>query len=80
MANKSEGLPIARLLMVLSSISPLFILWAIRGANVKGLPESYFLAFCALIPRSHAPAWERIRSLTNLIVLISFGKKVYTLN
>jgi len=27
----SEGLKAARLLMVLSSISPLFILWAIRG-------------------------------------------------
>lgn len=26
-----EGLKAARLLMVLSSISPLFILWAIRG-------------------------------------------------
>jgi len=32
------------------------------------------------VPRSHAPAWERIRSLTNLTVLISFGKKAYTLN
>ncbi len=39
MTNKSEGLFIARLLMVLSSISPLFILWVIRGANVKGLLE-----------------------------------------
>jgi hypothetical protein len=49
MTNKSDGLSIARLLMVLSSISPLFILWAIRGANVKGLPEECFLAFCALM-------------------------------
>lgn len=49
MARKSEGLPIARLLMVLSSISPLFILWAIRGANVKGLSEGVFLAFCVLM-------------------------------
>ena len=30
--NKSEGLKIARLMMVFSSISPLFVLWAIRGS------------------------------------------------
>ena len=29
-----EGLKAARLLMVLSSISPLFILWAIRGNSL----------------------------------------------
>jgi hypothetical protein len=29
-----EGLRAARLLMVLSSISPLFILWAIRGNSL----------------------------------------------
>ncbi|WP_025769533.1 hypothetical protein [Thioalkalivibrio sp. HK1] len=42
----SEGLKIARLLMVLSSISPLFILWAIRGNSL--IPDIYFLGFCAL--------------------------------
>ena len=41
---KSEGLRSARLIMVLSSISPLFILWAIRGEKL--IPNSYFLAFC----------------------------------
>jgi positive regulator of sigma E activity len=35
----------ARLLMVLSSISPLFVLWAIRGNSL--IPDKYFLSFCA---------------------------------
>lgn len=42
-----EGLKAARLLMVLSSISPLFILWAIRGNSL--IPDVYFVAFCALM-------------------------------
>jgi len=43
----SEGLMAARLLMVLSSISPLFILWAIRGNSL--IPDLYFIGFCALM-------------------------------
>lgn len=39
-----EGMKCARLLMVLSSISPLFILWAIRGNGI--VPEYYFVLFC----------------------------------
>lgn len=42
-----EGLKIARLLMVLSSISPLFILWAIRGNGL--IPDEYFIGLCALM-------------------------------
>ncbi len=42
-----EGMRIARLLMVLSSISPLFILWGIRGNKL--IPDSYFLSFCGLM-------------------------------
>lgn len=42
-----EGLKAARLLMVLSSISPLFILWAIRGNGL--IPDRYFIGFCALM-------------------------------
>jgi len=41
----TEGLRAARLLMVLSSISPLFILWAIRGNTL--IPSLWFLSFCA---------------------------------
>ena len=40
-----EGLGMARLLMVLSSVSPLFVLWAIRGTTL--IPDAYFLLFCA---------------------------------
>ena len=43
----SEGLRAARLLMVLSSVSPLFILWAIRGNSL--IPGSWFAGFCALM-------------------------------
>ena len=42
-----EGLKAARLLMVLSSISPLFILWAIRGNSL--IPDRYFITFCILM-------------------------------
>ncbi|MDX9708883.1 MAG: hypothetical protein RBT64_04925 [Trichloromonas sp.] len=45
--GSNEGLRVARLLMVMSSISPLFILWAIRGISL--IPDSYFLSFCALM-------------------------------
>lgn len=54
-----EGLGIARLLMVLSSVSPLFILWAIRGTSL--IPNFYFLVFCGvmvLVPNTFL--WARI--------------------
>jgi hypothetical protein len=44
---RTEGLKIARLLMVLSSVSPLFVLWAIRGSSL--VPDSYLLTFCLLL-------------------------------
>ena len=36
-----EGLKFLRLMMVLSSVSPLFILWAIRGTKL--IPDLYFV-------------------------------------
>jgi hypothetical protein len=64
MNNNNEGFSVARLLMVLSSISPLFILWSIRGANVKGLPEECFLAFCVLmVVVPNAFLWWRVRQV-----------------
>lgn len=42
-----EGLRIARLMMVLSSISPLFVLWAIRGNSL--IQEFWFLGLCGLM-------------------------------
>lgn len=47
MSSNNEGLRIARLLMVLSSISPLFVLWAIRGGTP--LPDGWFIALCLLM-------------------------------
>jgi hypothetical protein len=56
-----EGLKAARLLMVLSSISPLFILWAIRGNSL--IPDRYFIAFCGLmVVVPNAFLWLRIRT------------------
>ena len=49
--NPREGLGFARLVMVLSSLAPLFILWAIRGNHL--VPDSYFIGACvflALLP------------------------------
>jgi hypothetical protein len=57
----SEGLRVARLLMVLSSISPLFILWAIRGSKL--VPDSYLLSFCAvMVILPNLFLWLRIRA------------------
>jgi len=56
----SEGLKAARLLMVLSSISPLFILWAIRGNSL--IRDYWFIGFCALmVVVPNAFLWLRIR-------------------
>jgi len=55
-----EGLKAARLLMVLSSISPLFILWAIRGNSL--VPDHVFIGFCVLmVILPNAFLWFRIR-------------------
>ena len=45
--TSGEGLKAARLLMVLSSMSPLFLLWAIRGNNL--LPDFWFTAACVFM-------------------------------
>lgn len=56
-----EGLRFARLLMVLSSISPLFILWGIRGNDL--IRDRYFISFCALmIVVPNAFLWLRVRT------------------
>lgn len=60
MKPQSEGLRVARLLMLLSSISPLFIIWAIRGNSL--IPERYFIAFCILmVVLPSLFLWIRIR-------------------
>jgi len=42
-----EGLRAARFFMVMSSISPLFIFWAIRGNSL--IPDYCFISFCAVM-------------------------------
>lgn len=46
-----EGLQVLRLVMVLSSMAPLFLLWAVRGSGP--VPDLYFIPFClffAVVP------------------------------
>lgn len=60
-ATHHEGLRTARVLMVLSSISPLFILWAIRGNTL--IPDRWFIGLCVLmvvVPNGFL--WLRIRT------------------
>jgi hypothetical protein len=60
-STHSEGLRAARLLMVLSSVSPLFILWGIRGNSL--IPDRWFAGFCALmVVVPNAFLWLRIRT------------------
>ncbi len=48
MARHSEsGMPLARLLMVLGSLSPLFVLWAIRGNH--DIPDVWWEPACAAL-------------------------------
>lgn len=55
-----EGLKAARFLMVLSSFSPLFFLWAVRGTSL--IPDGWFVAFCALmVVMPNAFLWLRVR-------------------
>ncbi|MCD4761127.1 hypothetical protein K8R42_04475 [bacterium] len=60
-----EGMRLARLLMVLSSISPLFILWGIRGNSL--VPDRYFLLFCGvMVILPNLFLWLRIRTARKL--------------
>ena len=46
-SSPADGLKVARLLMVLSSLAPLFILWGIRGNCL--IPDLYFTGACVLL-------------------------------
>jgi len=47
--------------MVLSSVSPLFILWAIRGNSL--IPDLYFIAFCGvMVFAPNVFLWLRIKT------------------
>lgn len=47
MNPRSEGLRIVRLFMVLSSLAPLFVLWAARGSSV--IPDGLLWSVCGLL-------------------------------
>ena len=64
---KTEGLKVARLMMVLSSTSPLFVLWAIRGSKL--IPDRYLISFCALmVVLPYLFLWLRIGAARKLNV------------
>lgn len=52
-----EGLQVTRLIMVISSMAPLFVLWALRGAPM--IPDKYFLPTCLVL--AVVPTWILIR-------------------
>jgi hypothetical protein len=57
-----EGLKSARMLMVLSSISPLFVVWAVRGNSL--IADRLFIPLCGLmiiVPNGFL--WLRIRTV-----------------
>lgn len=61
----AEGLRIARLLMVLSSISPLFVLWAIRGNTL--VDDWYLWLFCVfMIVVPNGFLWLRLKTAIRL--------------
>lgn len=56
-----EGLGFARLLMVMSSISPLFILLAIRGSSL--VPDAWLIGICVfLVVVPNGFLWLRVRT------------------
>lgn len=64
-SDSNEGLKAARLLMVLSSISPLFVFWAVRGNTL--IPDRYFLSACLLlIILPNFFLWLRIKTAKRL--------------
>jgi|ERR1035441_6011035 hypothetical protein len=52
-AAASEGLPFVRLAMIVSSMAPLFILWAVRG--ITPIPDKWLIPICialVLVPNA----------------------------
>jgi len=45
--QRREGLPFVRLAMVVSSLAPLFVLWAVRGINP--IPDKWLITACAFL-------------------------------
>ena len=71
----AEGLKIARFIMVFSSLSPLFILWSIRGTNL--IPDIYFITGClamAVLPTGFLHFREVLAKRQNDIRSLVVGK------
>jgi hypothetical protein len=47
MPQGPERLRFVRLMMVLSSLTPLFLLWAVRG--MQPIPDNWLVAACAVL-------------------------------
>jgi hypothetical protein len=61
-----EGLKTARFLMVLSSLAPLFVLWAVKGTTL--IKDAYFSGICAaLVILPNLFLWLRIRTAQRTI-------------
>ncbi len=55
----SEGLPFVRLAMIISSLAPLFLLWAVRG--IEPVPDRWLVPTCiALIVIPNAVLAARV--------------------
>ena len=73
--QRGERLRLARLLMVLSSLSPLFVLMAIRGNKL--FPEHYFVLVClalAIMPSMFLLWRVRIVQIQNDIRKLTMGQ------
>ena len=46
-SSPKEGLQVLRFIMVLSSMAPLFVLWAVRGSGT--VPDIYFIPGCLVL-------------------------------
>ena len=71
----AEGLKLARFIMVLSSMSPLFILWGIRGTNL--IPALYFVTGClvmAVLPTAFLLFRELLAKRQNDIRSLVIGR------
>lgn len=71
----AEGLKLARFIMVLSSMSPLFFLWSIRGTAL--IPDIYFVSGClvmAILPTGFLLLRELIVRRQNDTRLLTIGR------
>jgi len=70
-----EGLQFMRLLMVVSSMAPLFILWALRGSAL--IEDAYFIPICmalAILPSLFLLRRVKIAKRNNELRTITVGK------